>query len=209
MSQYFVIHPKTAQKRLIQRAVQIIDKGGLIVYPTDSCYALGCHIGDKHAMQRIRRIRQVNEKHHFTLVCRDLSELSTYAMVDNSAYRLMKRCTPGPYTFLLKATHEVPRRLLSPKRRTIGLRVPDHAVALALCEELGGPLMSSTLILPGDAEPMSDPQTMRERLEHEVDLVIDGGYCGVQATTVINLTTESPTIERQGKGDTGWLVDAA
>ncbi|MCY3804169.1 MAG: L-threonylcarbamoyladenylate synthase [Gammaproteobacteria bacterium] len=209
MSQYFVIHPKRAQKRLIQRAVQIIDQGGLIVYPTDSCYALGCHIGDKHAMQRIRRIRQVNEKHHFTLVCRDLSELSTYAMVDNSAYRLMKRCTPGPYTFLLKATHEVPRRLLSPKRRTIGLRVPDHAVALQLCEELGGPLMSSTLILPGDAEPMSDPQTMRERLEHEVDLVIDGGYCGVKATTVINLTTESPTIERQGKGDTGWLVDAA
>ena len=209
MSQYFVIHPKRAQKRLIQRAVQIIDQGGLIVYPTDSCYALGCHIGDKHAMQRIRRIRQVNEKHHFTLVCRDLSELSAYAMVDNSAYRLMKRCTPGPYTFLLKATHEVPRRLLSPKRRTIGLRVPDHAVALQLCEELGGPLMSSTLILPGDAEPMSDPQTMRERLEHEVDLVIDGGYCGVKATTVINLTTESPTIERQGKGDTGWLVDAA
>ena len=209
MSQYFVIHPKTAQKRLIQQAVQIIDRGGLIVYPTDSCYALGCHIGDKHAMQRIRRIRQVDEKHHFTLVCRDLSELSTYAMVDNSAYRLMKRCTPGPYTFLLKATHEVPRRLLSPKRRTIGLRVPGHAVALQLCEELGGPLMSSTLILPGDAEPMSDPQTMRARLEHEVDLVIDGGYCGVQATTVINLTTESPTIERQGKGDTGWLVDAA
>ncbi|MXY14931.1 MAG: threonylcarbamoyl-AMP synthase [Proteobacteria bacterium] len=209
MYQYLVIHPKRAQKRLIQRAVQIIDQGGLIVYPTDSCYALGCHIGDKHAMQRIRRIRQVNEKHHFTLVCRDLSELSTYAMVDNSAYRLMKRCTPGPYTFLLKATHEVPRRLLSPKRRTIGLRVPDHAVALQLCEELGGPLMSSTLILPGDAEPMSDPQTMRERLEHEVDLVIDGGYCGVKATTVINLTTESPTIERQGKGDTSWLVDAA
>ncbi len=208
MSQYFVIHPKRAQKRLIQRAVQIIDQGGLIVYPTDSCYALGCHIGDKHAMQRIRRIRQVDEKHHFTLVCRDLSELSTYAMVDNSAYRLMKRCTPGPYTFLLKATHEVPRRLLSPKRRTIGLRVPEHAVALQLCEELGGPLMSSTLILPGDTEPMSDPQTMRERLEHVVDLVIDGGYCGVQATTVINLTTESPTIERQGKGDTGWLEDA-
>lgn len=205
MSQYFVIHPKRAQKRLIQRAVQIIDQGGLIVYPTDSCYALGCHIGDKHAMQRIRRIRQVDEKHHFTLVCRDLS---TYAMVDNSAYRLMKRCTPGPYTFLLKATHEVPRRLLSPKRRTIGLRVPEHAVALQLCEELGGPLMSSTLILPGEMEPMSDPQTMRECLEHVVDLVIDGGYCGVQATTVINLTTESPTIERQGKGDTGWLEDA-
>ena len=207
MSQYFVIHPKTAQKRLIQRAVQIIDQGGLIVYPTDSCYALGCHIGDKHAMQRIRRIRQVDEKHHFTLVCRDLSELSTYALVDNSAYRLMKRCTPGPYTFLLKATHEVPRRLLTPKRRTIGLRVPEHAVVLQLCEELGGPLLSSTLILPGDPEPMSDPQEMRERLEHEVDLVIDGGYCGVQATTVIDLIAESPTVERQGKGETGWLAD--
>lgn len=209
MSQYFVIHPETAQRRLIQQAAQIIDQGGLIVYPTDSCYALGCHIGDKHAMQRIRRIRQVDEKHHFTLVCRDLSELSNYAVVDNSAYRLMKRCTPGPYTFLLKATHEVPRRLLTPGRRTIGLRVPRHPVALQLCEGLGGPLMSSTLILPDDPEPLSDPQAMRELLEHDVDLVIDGGYCGVQATTVIDLTRESPTVLRQGKGDTDWLVSAS
>ena len=205
MSQYFVIHPETAQKRLVQRVADIVDQGGVIVYPTDSCYALGCHIGDKRAMQRIRRIRRLDEKHHFTLVCRDLSELSSYAIVDNSAYRLMRRCMPGPYTFLLKATHEVPRRLLTPKRRTIGLRVPDHPVALQICEALGGPLMSSTLVLPGDPEPMSDPQVMRERLEHEVDLVIDGGYCGVKATTVIDLTQGSPVVMRQGKGESDWL----
>lgn len=205
MSQYFVIHPETAQTRLVQRVADIVDQGGVIAYPTDSCYALGCHIGDKRAMQRIRRIRRLDEKHHFTLVCRDLSELSSYAIVDNSAYRLMRRCMPGPYTFLLKATHEVPRRLLTPKRRTIGLRVPDHPVALQICEALGGPLMSSTLILPGDPEPMSDPQVMRERLEHEVDLVIDGGYCGVKATTVIDLTRGSPVVMRQGKGESDWL----
>ncbi|MCY4642788.1 MAG: L-threonylcarbamoyladenylate synthase [Gammaproteobacteria bacterium] len=205
MSQYFVIHPERAQARLIQRAVEIVGQGGLIAYPTDSCYALGCHIGDKRAMQRIRRIRQLDEKHHFTLVCRDLSELSNYALVDNSAYRLMKRCTPGPYTFLLKATHEVPRRLLAPKRRTIGLRVPAHPVALQICEALGGPLMSSSLILPDDPEPLSDPQAMRELLEHDVDLVIDSGYCGVEVTTVIDLTRESPAVLRQGKGDTDWL----
>ncbi len=206
MSQYFVIHPVTPQKRLIRRAVEIIDQGGLIVYPTDSCYALGCHIGDKNAMQRIRKIRQLDEKHHFTLVCRDLSELSNYAIVDNSCYRLMKRCTPGPYTFLLKATHEVPRRLQTPKRKTIGLRVPDHPIALQLCEELNQPMMSSTLILPGASEPLSDPIEMREILQHEVDLVIDGGFCGVQATTVIDLMDSNPTILRQGKGDASWLM---
>lgn len=206
MSQYFVIHPETPQKRLIRRAVELIDQGGLIAYPTDSCYALGCHIGDKLAMQRIRRIRQVDDKHHFTLVCRDLSELSNYAIVDNAAYRLMKRCTPGPYTFLLKATHEVPRRLQTPKRKTIGLRVPDHPIPLNLCEELGQPLMSSTLILPGEDEPLSDPLEMRERLEHEVDLVIDGGYCGIKATTVIDLIESTPSILRQGKGEADWLL---
>lgn len=206
MSQYFVIHPETPQKRLIRRAVELIDQGGLIAYPTDSCYALGCHIGDKLAMQRIRRIRQVDDKHHFTLVCRDLSELSNYAIVDNAAYRLMKRCTPGPYTFLLKATHEVPRRLQTPKRKTIGLRVPDHPIPLNLCEELGQPLMSSTLILPGEDEPLSDPLEMRERLEHEVDLVIDGGYCGIKATTVVDLTESTPSILRQGKGEADWLL---
>ena len=206
MSQFFVIHPITPQKRLIRRAVEIIDQGGLIVYPTDSCYALGCHIGDKNAMQRIRKIRQVDDKHHFTLVCRDLSELSNYAVVDNISYRLMKRCTPGPYTFLLKATHEVPRRLQTPKRKTIGLRVPDHQIALLLCEELDQPMMSSTLILPGDSEPLSDPLEMRDRLQHEVDLVIDGGFCGVQATTVIDLVDSNPEILRQGKGDADWLM---
>ena len=207
MSQYFVIHPVTPQKRLIHRAVEIIDQGGLIVYPTDSCYALGCHIGDKQATQRIRKIRNVDDKHHFTLVCRDLSELSNYALVDNSAYRLMKTCTPGPYTFLLKATHEVPRRLQTPKRKTSGLRVPDHPIALALCEELGQPLMSSTLILPEQEEPLSDPQEMREVLGNQVDLIIDGGYCGIEATTVIDLVEKSPTILRQGKGDASWLAE--
>ena len=205
MSQYFVIHPVTPQKRLIQRAVDIVAQGGVIAYPTDSCYALGCHIGDKQAMQRIRKIRKVDDKHHLTLVCKDLSELSTYAVVDNSSYRLMKNCTPGPYTFLLKATHEVPRRLQTPKRKTIGLRVPDHPIALQLCEELGKPLMSSTLILPDRDEPLSDPQEMRELLEHDVDLVIDGGYCGIEATTVIDFVESYPTILRQGKGDAHWL----
>jgi len=206
MSQYFVIHSVTPQKRLIHRAVEIIEQGGLIVYPTDSCYALGCHIGDKQAMQRIRKIRKADDKHHFTLMCKDLSELSTYAVVENSAYRLMKNCTPGPYTFLLKATHEVPRRLQTPKRKTIGLRVPDHPIAQQLCTELGQPLMSSTLILPKQKEPLSDPQEMRELLEHEVDLVIDGGYCGIETSTVIDFVGSSPTILRQGKGDASWLT---
>ena len=207
MSQFFVIHPVTPQKRLIRGAVEIIDQGGLIVYPTDSCYALGCHIGDKQAMQKIRKIRNVDEKHHLTLVCRDLSELSNYAIVDNSAYRMMKNCTPGPYTFLLKATHEVPRRLQTPKRKTIGLRVPDHPITLALCEELGQPLMSSTLILPDRDEPLSDPLEIRELLGNRVDLIIDGGYCGIEASTVIDLVEKSPVVLRQGKGDASWLSE--
>ncbi len=207
MSQFFVIHPVTPQKRLIRGAVEIIDQGGLIVYPTDSCYALGCHIGDKQAMQRIRKIRNVDEKHHLTLVCRDLSELSNYAIVDNSSYRMMKNCTPGPYTFLLKATHEVPRRLQTPKRKTIGLRVPDHPITLALCEELGQPLMSSTLILPDHNEPLSDPLEIRELLGNRVDLIIDGGFCGIEATTVIDFVEKSPAVLRQGKGDASWLTE--
>ncbi len=206
MSQYFEIHPVTPQKRLIRGAVDIIDQGGLIVYPTDSCYALGCHIGDKQAMQRIRKIRNLDDKHHFTLVCRDLSELSTYAVVDNSAYRMMKNCTPGPYTFLLKATHEVPRRLQTPKRKTIGLRVPNHPIALALCEELGQPLMSSTMILPDRNEPLSDPHEMRDLLKNDVDLIIDGGNCGIEATTVIDFVADRATVLRQGKGDASWLA---
>jgi tRNA threonylcarbamoyl adenosine modification protein (Sua5/YciO/YrdC/YwlC family) len=200
MSQFLQIHPDNPQPRLIHRAVDIIQQGGVIVYPTDSAYALGCHIGDKSAMERIRRIRQVDERHHFTLVCRDLSELSVYAKVDNEAYRLIKNLTPGPYTFLLLATREVPRRLQHPKRKTIGLRVPDNIIAMHLLESLGEPLMSSTLLLPGDELPLTDPYDIRRTLEHEVDLVIDGGYCGIEPTTVLDLVSDEPQVLRFGKG---------
>ncbi len=206
MSQFFEIHPLNPQGRLIHRAVQIIHEGGLIAYPTDSCYALGCSIGNKSAMGRIRRIRKLDSSHYFTLVCRDLSEISTYARVDNAAYRLLKGCTPGPYTFLLKATDEVPRRLRSPKRKTIGLRVPEHPIVQALLEELGEPLMSSTLLMPTEELPMTDPHLMRERLEHEVDLVIDGGYCGIEPTTVVDLEGGIPEVKRLGKGEVKWLI---
>lgn len=201
MSQFFSIHPDNPQPRLIRNTVEILNDGGLIVYPTDSCYALGCLIGNKEAMERIRRIRKVDAKHHFTLVCRDLSEISTYAKVDNTAYRLLRARTPGPYTFLLKATHEVPRRLQTPKRNTIGIRVPDHTVTQALLAQLDQPLMSSTLILPDSDLPLTDPLEMRERLEHEVDLIIDGGTCGPEPTTVIDLIDGAPRIARQGKGE--------
>ncbi|MDQ3796353.1 MAG: L-threonylcarbamoyladenylate synthase [Pseudomonadota bacterium] len=206
MSQFFSIHPQNPQPRLIRNTVEILNNGGLIVYPTDSCYALGCLIGNKAAMERIRRIRRLDEKHHFTLVCRDLSEISTYAKVDNVAYRMLKARTPGPYTFLLKATHEVPRRLQTPKRNTIGLRVPDHAVTQALLARLDQPLMSSTLLLPGEALPMTDPLAMREHLEHEVDLIIDGGFCGIEPTTVIDLVDGAPQVLRHGKGEIDWLA---
>jgi tRNA threonylcarbamoyl adenosine modification protein (Sua5/YciO/YrdC/YwlC family) len=201
MSQFFQIHPSNPQMRLVSRAVEIVRDGGVIVYPTDSSYALGCLIGEKTAMERIRRIRQVDNKHNFTLVCRDLSEIATYAKVENSDYRLIKNLTPGPYTFILKATHEVPRRLQHPKRKTIGIRVPDDTIAQALLEELGEPLMSSTLILPGDELPMTDPEEMRDRLQHQVDLVIDGGNCGFEATTVVELVGPVPEVVRIGKGD--------
>lgn len=204
MSQFFEIHPVNPQRRLIRQAVEIIRNGGLIVYPTDSCYALGCALGNKEAMERMRRLRKLDEGHHFTLVVRDLSELSSYARVDNQAYRFLKAHTPGPYTFLLRATHEVPRRLQTPKRKTIGLRVPDHPIAQALLEELGEPIMSSTLILPGDDRPMTDPQEMRERLEHAVDLVIDGGNCGIEPTTVVDLVDGEPRVVRLGKGPVDW-----
>jgi len=200
MSQFFEIHPENPQQRLIHQAVDIIHNGGVVVYPTDSSYAIGCHLGDKSAMERIRRIRQVNDKHHFTLVCSDLSEISTYAKVTNADYRLLKSLTPGPYTFLLKATHEVPRRLMHPKRRVIGIRVVDDPIVHAMLEALGQPIMSSTLILPGNDVPETDAFDIREKLEHEVDLVIDGGNCGFQATTVINMVEHSPFIVRQGKG---------
>ncbi len=200
MSQFFQIHPLNPQVRLIRQAVEIIRNDGLVVYPTDSSYALGCHVGDKRGMERIRRIRDLDNRHNFTLMCRDLSEISTYAKVDNSSYRLLKSLTPGAYTFILKATHEVPRRLQNPKRKTIGIRVPDHPVTQALLDELGEPLMSSTLILPGKVMPETDANDIRERLEHEVDLVIDGGHCGVDPTTVVELVDGVAQVVRQGCG---------
>lgn len=200
MAQFFAIHSDTPHLRLIKQAVAIVRSGGIIVYPTDSCYALGCHLGDKDAMTRIRTIRQVDERHHFTLVCRDLAEIATYAKVDNSQYRLLKATTPGSYTFILQATREVPRRMQHPKRNTIGLRIPDHPVVLALLEELGEPLLSSTLILPGDEYPLNDAEEIRERLEHQVELVMNAGSCGIDMTTVIDLTTDVPELVRPGKG---------
>lgn len=202
-SRYFEIHPKDPQLRLIKQAVAIIREGGVVVYPTDSSYALGCHIGDKAAMERISRIRQTDKHHHFTLVCRDLSEIAKYARVNNQQYRTLKAFTPGPYTFLLQATRETPKRLQNPKRRTIGIRVPDHPVPRALLEELAEPIMSSTLILPGEQTPMSDAQEIQERLYHIVDAVIDGGNCGFEPTSVIDLAGPAPVVVREGKGDVG------
>ena len=181
-------------------------KGGVLVYPTDSAYALACEIGNKDGVERIRRLRQVGKDHNFTLVCRDLSELATYARIDNSTFRLLKAHTPGPYTFILDATREVPRRLMHPKRRTIGLRVPAHPIAEALLEDLGEPLMSSSLILPGDELPMTDPWDIRETLERDVDLVIDGGFCGLETTTVVDLSGPEPLLLRQGRGEVEALV---
>ncbi|MCB1693673.1 MAG: threonylcarbamoyl-AMP synthase [Pseudomonadales bacterium] len=206
MSQFFRIHPENPQARLIHQAVDIIRAGGVIVYPTDSAYALGCHIGDKSALQRMRQVRRLDDDHHFSLVCRDLSDLGTYAKVSNSAYRLIKAATPGPFTFILEATREVPRRLVNPKRKTIGLRVPDNNIAQALLNQLGEPLMSSTLILPGDEFPMTDPDEIREVLEHHVDLVIDGGFCGLESTTVVDLEDDVPRVVRQGCGDIEQFV---
>ncbi|AXK38202.1 L-threonylcarbamoyladenylate synthase [Crenobacter cavernae] len=200
MAQFFMIHPDNPQLRLIREAVKIVKDGGLIVYPTDSCYALGCALGDKAAMERLLAVRQLDLKHHLTLVCADLSELSTYAKVDNRQFRLLKAATPGSYTFILEATREVPRRTLNPKRSTIGLRVPENPVALALLAELGEPILSCTLLLPGDSEPLTDPYEIRDRLERSVDLVIDGGWCGLEPTTVIDMT-DGVELVRRGKGD--------
>lgn len=201
MSQFFQIHAETPQPRLIRQAVDLLRGGAVIVYPTDSGYALGCLIGDKDAIERIRQIRRLDERHNFTLVCRDLSEIATYAKVDNSTYRLLKLLTPGAYTFILDATREVPRRLQHPKRKTIGIRVPDNAIAQALLAELGEPLMSTTLILPGDELPQNDPYEFRSQLERQVDLIIDGGYGDLEPTTVIDLVDGVPVVVRQGKGD--------
>jgi tRNA threonylcarbamoyl adenosine modification protein (Sua5/YciO/YrdC/YwlC family) len=201
VSQFFQIHPDNPQPRLIRQAADIIRKGGVVVYPTDSAYALGCHIGDKNALDRIRRIRKLEDRHNFTLVCRDLSEIASYAKVNNTVYRLLRHTTPGPYTFILPATSEVPRRLMHPKRKTVGLRVPGIPIAAALLEDLGEPLMSVTLIMPGDDLPLTDPYDIRETLEQDVDLVIDGGYCGMEPTTVVDLAEDTPRVLRAGKGD--------
>ena len=201
MSQFFQIHEQNPQHRLIHQAVEIIRQGGVVVYPTDSAYAIGCHIGDKQAMDKIRTIRQLDKKHNFTLVCRDLSEISTYAQIDNTQYRLLKAHTPGPYTFILKATREVPKRLMHAKRKTIGIRIPDNIITQALLEDLGEPLMSSTLILPGEELPMTDPYEIRQVLEHQLDLIIDGGFCGFEATTVVDFEEEVPYVVRKGLGD--------
>jgi tRNA threonylcarbamoyl adenosine modification protein (Sua5/YciO/YrdC/YwlC family) len=200
MSQFFSIHPENPQPRLIKQAAEIIRGGGIVVYPTDSCYALGCHIGDKAAMERIRRIRGIDDRHHLTLVCRDLSELAAYARVDNQQFRRLKAATPGSYVFILEATRELPKRLQHPKRRTIGLRIPDHPVVNALLTELGEPILSSTLLLPGDELPLTDAREIRERLERLVDLVLDGGSCGIEPSTVVDLTGPAPVVTREGKG---------
>ena len=206
MTKLVEIHPDNPQKRIIDQIVDVLRKGGVVVYPTDSAYALGCHIGDKTAMERIRKIREVDNKHDFTLVCRDLSELAVYAKVGQQAFRMLKGLTPGPYTFILQATREVPRRLQNPRRRTIGLRVPANPIAIAILEEIAEPLMSSTLILPGDDAPMTDMDEIAERIGHAVDVIIDGGYCGVEPTTIVDLVSDEPEVLRFGKGDVDFLI---
>jgi len=202
MTLFYSLHPQDPQARLVKRVVEVVREGGLIAYPTDSGYALGCHIGDKQAMERMARLRDIDASHNFTLVCRDLSEIATYAKVDDWAYRTLKRHTPGAYTFILPATREVPRRLQNPKRKTIGIRIPDHRVAQALLAELGEPLMSSTLLLPGDELPLAEPDEIRERLAHQVEVVIDSGYCAPEPTTVVALDAGQARLLRVGKGDT-------
>ena len=200
MAQFFAIHPTHPQARLVRRAADIVRDEGLIAYPTDSCYALGCLATAAKAVERLRRVRDMDERHHLTLMCRDLSEIAKYAMVDDARFRLIKRVLPGSYTFILRARREVPKRVVHPKRKTIGVRVPGHPVAHALLAELGEPMLSATLLLPGDAQPHPDAEEIRERLEHQVDLVIDGGSCGVEASTVIDLTGDAPLVLRTGKG---------
>lgn len=207
MSQFFQIHPENPQSRLVRQAADIIRQGGLSVIPTDCAYALACRLGDKKATERVHRLRQLGPKHNFTLLCRDFSELSTFARVDNSQYRLLKAHTPGAYTFILQATKEVPRLLMHPKKRTIGIRVPDNAIAMALLEEMGEPIMTSSLIMPGDDLPLSDPYDIRQTLESQLDLIVDGGYCGFEATTVVDMSEDVPVLVRQGVGDASIFVD--
>lgn len=206
MAQFLQIHPENPQQRLIEQAADIVRRGGIMAYPTDSAYALGCHLGDKTALDRIRKMRQLDKHHNFTLMCRDLSELATYARVDNQVFRLLKNHTPGAFTFILPGTSEVPRRLMHPKRKTIGLRVPDNPIALALLEALGEPLMSSSLLLPGHTLPLSDPEDIRDALDNQLELIIDGGNCGFEPTTVVDLTGPLPQVTRQGKGDASPFI---
>ncbi|OGT71923.1 MAG: threonylcarbamoyl-AMP synthase [Gammaproteobacteria bacterium RIFCSPLOWO2_12_47_11] len=201
MTQYFRIHPGNPQKRLISQAADILREGGVVVYPTDSCYAIGCRIGDKDALERIRRIRHLDEGHNLTLMCEDLSEIATYAKVNNPVFRLMKAYMPGPYTFLLLATRDVPKRLQHPKRKTIGVRVPDNPVTQAMLIEMHEPILSTSLILPGEDLPLTDPEEINNKLGKQVDLILDGGICGIESTTVVDLAGEQPVIVRQGKGN--------
>jgi tRNA threonylcarbamoyl adenosine modification protein (Sua5/YciO/YrdC/YwlC family) len=207
MSIYLQLHPISPQKRFLRQAADCLRAGGVIVYPTDSCYALGCHIGDKTALDRIRAIRETDRNHHFTLVCRDLADVGKYALVDNWQYRLLRAHTPGPYTFLLKASRETPRRLKHERRGTIGLRVPDHPVTALLLSELGEPVMSSTLLLPGEELPRTDAREIYEKLEHAVDLVLDGGNCGLIPTSVIDLSGDRALVTRTGRGDVAPFTD--
>jgi tRNA threonylcarbamoyl adenosine modification protein (Sua5/YciO/YrdC/YwlC family) len=200
VAEYLEIHPKNPQPRLIRKAVEIVRQGGVIAYPTDSCYALGCHVGDKDALERIRRIRDADKHHNFTLVCRNLTEIGRYAMLDNWQFSMVKAHIPGPFTFVLTATRETPKRLQHPKRRTIGIRVPDHPVPVLIMAELDEPIMTSTLLLPGDDEPLTNGEQIRERLDHLLDAVVDGGHCGVEPTTVLDLSVSPPVVFRQGKG---------
>ena len=205
MAQRFNIHPDNPQVRLLRQVTQIIDHGGVGALPTDSCYALACHLDDKPAADRVRRIRQVDERHHLTLLCRDLSEIANYAKVDNSQHRLIRQVTPGPYAFILEATREVPRRLSHPSRKTIGIRIPDHPVTLGLLEVLGQPLLSTTLMLPGDELPLNDADHIVERLDHEIDFIVDGGACGVEPVTIVDLSGREPVLVRRGRGDVAAL----
>lgn len=201
MGQFLDIHPENPQPRLIKQVVEAIHKGGVVIYPTDSCYAIGCQIGDKSAQDRIRQIRQLDDNHDFTLVCSDLSEISLYAKVDNTAYKIIKSLTPGPFTFILQATRELPRRLQNPKRKTIGIRIPNNPIALALLEALGEPIMSSTVQMPDEDMPLVEPDEMNDRLAKQVDVIIDGGNCGLEPTSVIELMDGAPVIRRRGRGD--------
>ena len=205
MAQFFEIHPENPQSRLIYQAVEIVRKGGVIVYPTDTHYALACQIGDKQALDKIKRIRQLDDKHNFTLLCKDLAQISTFTKVSNDAHRIIKSLTPGPFTFIIGATKEVPRRMLHAKRKTIGIRIPDNAIALALVEELGEPLLSTTLILPNENEPLSDPYDIRGKLEHDLDLIIDAGLIESEPSTIISCADEQIEIVRQGKGEAPML----